>query len=69
MTAVHALSVDVEDWFQVLNMTGQIDRSSWGKMELRCVDSTRRLLDLFAKHDAAATFESCLASFSRRCSL
>ena len=65
MTAVHALSVDVEDWFQVLNMTGQIDRSSWGKMELRCVDSTRRLLDLFAKHDATATF-FCLGWIAER---
>jgi polysaccharide deacetylase family protein (PEP-CTERM system associated) len=53
---LHALSVDVEDWFQVLNMAQSIDRADWDRMELRCVDSTRRLLDLFAKRDCRATF-------------
>lgn len=56
MTVVHALSVDVEDWFQVLNMAGHIDRASWDGFSLRCGDSTRRLLELFAKHSAKATF-------------
>lgn len=65
MSVVHALSVDVEDWFQVLNMSGQIDRSDWDRFELRCVDSTRRLLELFAKHDAKATF-FCLGWIAER---
>ncbi|MBK8098566.1 MAG: DUF3473 domain-containing protein [Planctomycetes bacterium] len=52
----HALSVDVEDWFQVLNMSGLIDRSQWSGLALRCGDSTRRLLDLFARRGAKATF-------------
>ncbi|MEZ5965809.1 MAG: DUF3473 domain-containing protein [Planctomycetota bacterium] len=52
----HALSVDVEDWFQVLNMAGTIDRAAWEHTELRCGDSTRRLLDLFARRGARATF-------------
>ena len=52
----HALSVDVEDWFQVLNLSGHVDRSDWEKIELRCGDSTRRLLDLFSRRDARATF-------------
>jgi polysaccharide deacetylase family protein (PEP-CTERM system associated) len=56
MTSSHALSVDVEDWFQVLNMAHVIDRASWDTFELRCGDSTRRLLDLFAKRGAKATF-------------
>ena len=56
MTVVHALSVDVEDWFQVLNMAGHIDRARWDSFPLRCGDSTRRLLDLFAKRSAKATF-------------
>ena len=44
MTSIaHALSVDVEDWFQVLNMAHRIDRSQWDRFELRCVDATRRL--------------------------
>ncbi len=56
MSAAHALSVDVEDWFQVLNMAHVIDRATWNKFELRCGDSTRRLLDLFARRNAKATF-------------
>jgi polysaccharide deacetylase family protein (PEP-CTERM system associated) len=53
---VHALTVDVEDWFQVLNMAGTIDRAQWDRLPLRCGDATRRLLDLFAKRGARATF-------------
>ncbi len=56
MTASHALSVDVEDWFQVLNMAHVIDRAQWHTFELRCGDATRRLLELFAARDAKATF-------------
>ena len=53
---VHALSVDVEDWFQVLNMRGMVDRAEWEQMSLRCGDGTRRILDLFARRRARATF-------------
>ena len=56
MTVVHALSVDVEDWFQVLNMAGHIDRARWDEFPLRCGDSTRRLLELFARRSVKATF-------------
>ncbi len=56
MTHRHALSVDVEDWFQVLNMAHRIDRADWDTFPLRCGDSTRRLLDLFARRNQQATF-------------
>ncbi len=56
MSVAHALSVDVEDWFQVLNMAHRIDRADWERLELRCHDATRRLLDLFAARGAKATF-------------
>jgi polysaccharide deacetylase family protein (PEP-CTERM system associated) len=56
VTIRHAISVDVEDWFQVLNMAHLIDRSDWDRHELRCVDATRRLLDLFDRKGAKATF-------------
>lgn len=52
----HALSIDVEDWFQVLNMAHVVDRASWETHELRCGDSTRRFLDLLESHNAKATF-------------
>jgi polysaccharide deacetylase family protein (PEP-CTERM system associated) len=56
MTLAHALTVDVEDWFQVLNLRAVVDRSEWDALDLRCGDSTRRLLDLFAAAGAKATF-------------
>ena len=56
MSHAHALSVDVEDWFQVLNMAHVIDRAAWQAMPLRCGDSTKRLLELFDKRAAKATF-------------
>ena len=65
MTVVHALSVDVEDWFQVLNMAHVIDRADWDRLQLRCGDSTRRLLDLFARRGAKATF-FCLGWIAER---
>jgi polysaccharide deacetylase family protein (PEP-CTERM system associated) len=65
MSVVHALSVDVEDWFQVLNMAHVIDRADWDRLELRCGDSTRRLLDLFARRGAKATF-FCLGWIAER---
>jgi polysaccharide deacetylase family protein (PEP-CTERM system associated) len=52
----HALSVDVEDWFMVLNFQDQIDRSEWEQIHLRVGDSTRRLLDLLTLRETKATF-------------
>jgi polysaccharide deacetylase family protein (PEP-CTERM system associated) len=65
MSMVHAMSVDVEDWFQVLNMAGLIERRDWDGFELRCGDSTRRLLELFARRNAKATF-FCLGWIAER---
>lgn len=57
MTApVHAFTVDVEDWFQVLNMQHVISRRDWDRIPLRCGDAVRRLLEILARHDAQATF-------------
>lgn len=52
----HALSVDVEDYFQVLNLAKHVDRRDWDRLELRCGESTRRLLRLFEARGARATF-------------
>ena len=52
----HALSIDVEDWFQVLNMQHRVPRSDWDSLPLRCGASTRTLLDLLERHGARATF-------------
>lgn len=51
-----ALSVDVEDYFQVWAFSGQIARKDWDSYPLRVEASTRRALDLFDEHNAKATF-------------
>lgn len=51
----NALTVDVEEWFQVSNFEAAIPRSDWERLPSRVEDSTRRLLDLFERHEARAT--------------
>ena len=52
----NALSVDVEDWFQVQAFAGQIDRASWDDLPSRVERNTGRILDLFAANGVKATF-------------
>jgi len=52
----YALSVDVEDYFQVWAFSDVISRKSWDGFQLRAGDSTRACLDLFDRHNAKATF-------------
>ncbi len=52
----HALTIDVEDYFQVAAFFGVIDRDDWGKWPSRVDTNTRRILDLLDEHDARATF-------------
>ncbi len=51
-----ALSVDVEDYFQVWAFSGRIARRDWDGYPLRVEASTRRALDLFDARGAKATF-------------
>ncbi len=53
---INALSVDVEDWFQVGAFETTIDRADWGGCESRVVRNTDRLIALFARRDVKATF-------------
>jgi len=53
---VNALTVDVEDYFQVSALAPHIDRGSWDRRECRVERNIGRLLDLFAAHEARATF-------------
>jgi polysaccharide deacetylase family protein (PEP-CTERM system associated) len=41
------ITIDVEDWFQVENFKSVIPYSTWNDRELRVVQNTHRLLDLF----------------------
>ncbi len=56
MTIRNLLSIDLEDWFCVSNFDALLDRAVWTSCQLRVVDSTRRLLELFDRHGVTATF-------------
>lgn len=52
----NALTVDVEDYFQVSAFEGHIARADWDRIPHRVERNTERLLALFAEHDTRATF-------------
>ncbi len=52
----NALTVDVEEYFQVAAFERTIPRASWEGTESRVELSTGRVLDVFAGHGAKATF-------------
>lgn len=52
----NALTVDVEDYFQVSAFAPHIDRADWDNRECRVERNIARILDLFDRHDAKATF-------------
>jgi polysaccharide deacetylase family protein (PEP-CTERM system associated) len=51
-----AVSVDVEDYFQVQAFAARISRKDWGSFPSRVADNTERLLDLFDEVHAKGTF-------------
>ncbi|MEL7491390.1 MAG: XrtA system polysaccharide deacetylase [Pseudomonadota bacterium] len=56
MKKSYAISVDVEDYFQVWAFSDVIDRKSWDGFSLRVEKNTRRILDLFDCHRVKGTF-------------
>jgi len=54
--SVNAMSVDVEDYFQVSAFEGHIARSEWDHLPSRVVRNTERILDLFQRRGVKATF-------------
>jgi polysaccharide deacetylase family protein (PEP-CTERM system associated) len=50
----NAMTIDLEDWFCAYNL--RIKTQDWDKQELRVVENTTRILDLFQKHATRATF-------------
>lgn len=50
-----AMSIDVEDWFQVQNLAGAIPRDSWETRERRVVRNTDRMLEMMAAAGARST--------------
>lgn len=53
---VNAMTVDVEDYFQVYALEERISRASWDSIEPRVVENTERILALFADASVRATF-------------
>jgi len=56
VNCTHILSVDVEDYFMVEAFAKSVTKKSWDERPSRIVDNTRRILDLFDKYNAKATF-------------
>lgn len=53
---VNAMSVDVEDYFQVSAFEQAVDRSEWATRESRVCRNTERLLDIFDEYGVTGTF-------------
>jgi len=56
MHGQNALTIDVEDYFQVEAFAGVIDRGSWEVLPRRVARNTDRLLDILADAGVSATF-------------
>lgn len=52
----HAMTVDVEDFFQVQAFAHQIARTDWESFPCRVEANTERVLSLFSDHGVKATF-------------
>lgn len=63
---LNAMTVDVEDYFQVSAFEGVIEKKDWDSISLRVGDNTHRLLDLFAEKGVKSTFFT-LAWVAQRC--
>jgi polysaccharide deacetylase family protein (PEP-CTERM system associated) len=53
---VNAMSVDVEDYFQVSAFDRVVSRAGWDDFESRVVPNTERILELFASEGVRSTF-------------
>ena len=56
MPVKNALTVDVEDYFQVSAFAGSIKHDEWDAHPLRVEENTYKLLDLFDEYRVKATF-------------
>ena len=54
--AKNALTIDVEDYFQVTNFASFVDSESWDNFPSRVEKNTSSLLSIFARYEVKATF-------------
>lgn len=52
----HAMTIDVEDYFQVGAFENLVTPADWGRMTPRVEANTDKLLQIFADHNTTATF-------------
>jgi len=52
----NAMTIDVEDYYQVAAFGKNISRSDWPRFESRSVANTEKILDFFEKQNIKATF-------------
>ncbi len=55
-SVVNAMTVDVEDYFQVSAFEGVVNRNDWDRLPCRVEQNTDHILELFYGHDIKATF-------------
>ena len=55
-TITNAMTVDVEDYFQVSAFEGHISRDDWENLPCRVEANTQRVMSLFDRHGVKATF-------------
>lgn len=53
---VNAMTIDVEDYFQVSAFAPHVARTSWDDRECRVERNMDRILEMLARHDTKATF-------------
>lgn len=56
MSLTNAISIDVEDYFQVSAFEKTIDRNNWDSLEHRVEQNLEKVLELFSESDTKATF-------------
>ena len=56
MTIKNAMTIDVEDYFQVSAFENHIDKSTWDTIPCRLENNMDRILQLLSDHDTRATF-------------
>ena len=56
LPVINALTIDVEDYFQVSAFAPHIARQSWDSRECRVERNVGRILDMLAAHQITATF-------------
>jgi len=53
---INALTIDVEDYFQVSAFAPHVPRSGWGERECRVERNVERILEMLERHGTHATF-------------